>query len=149
MNFNKTTEYSFRILSFMAIEEDKRYSADVLSENLEIPFRYLRKQLTRLAKSGLLVSFRGKSGGYMIARKLDQITLYDIVQAAGEKTDQHICILGFDNCVFGKRCIFHGKWVKFQETIDEMLKSTTLEDIKKTKPKRFTIQHNLMLTKNN
>ena len=148
MNFSKTSEYSFRILGFMAIEEDKLYSAEVLNRNLDIPFRYLRKHLTKLTKSGLLVSYRGKSGGYKIARDLDQISLFDILEATGEKTYQHDCIFGFDNCVFGDRCYLHSKWVEIQKNIDEMLKSTTLEDMKNTTLKRFSIQHDLMLTKN-
>ncbi len=148
MNFSKTTEYSLRILGFMAIEDHKLYSAEVLNQNLDIPFRYLRKQLTRLTNGGFLISYRGKAGGYKIAKPLNEITLWDIVNATGEDSLYHECIFGFDSCAFGNKCALHHKWAKIQNSINDMLKNTTLEELKRTKPERFTIQHNLMLTKN-
>jgi len=148
MNFSKTTEYSLRILIYMAVEPDKQYSSEMLKDNLEIPYRYLRKQLTRLVKSGLLLSKQGKSGGYQIARPLKEITLYDIVNAAGEKQSYHVCFFGFETCMFGEKCIMHDKWQKIQDSLNELLKNTTLEELRENGPERFLIQHNLMLTKN-
>ncbi len=147
MNFSKTTEYSLRILSFMAVDETKLYNAEMLSSCLEIPFRYLRKQLTRLVKSGLLVSRQGKRGGYRISRPIKEISLWDIIGATEGVLNQHECLLGFDNCVFGSKCSLHEKWAAVQDVINEMLKNTTLAELKETGSHRFIIQHNL-LTKN-
>ena len=66
MNFNKTTEYAFRILSFMAEDESRIYSVDEIFKNLKIPYRYLRKLMTNLSKSELILSVQGKSGGFRI-----------------------------------------------------------------------------------
>ncbi len=148
MNFSKTTEYSLRILSYMAVEPEKRYSAETLNDKLEIPYRYLRKHLTKLAKCGLLTGIKGKSGGYKIAKPPGEITLFDIVKVTGKSQFRHICFFGFDNCVFGEKCIMHDKWQDIQKSIDKLLKDTTLEELKENGPERFIAQHNLMLTKN-
>ena len=132
----------------MSIEEDKIYSAEVLNENLEIPFRYLRKQLTKLSNNGLLTSYRGKSGGYMLSRPAKEITLWDIIEITEDTDHTHQCIFGFEDCAFGQRCAIHYKWEKIQDAINEMLKNTTLEELKRIGPQRFISQHNLMLTKN-
>ncbi|NPA37294.1 MAG: Rrf2 family transcriptional regulator, partial [Chlorobi bacterium] len=102
MRFSKTTEYSLRILSYMAIE-NKLYTAEMLKDNLEIPYRYLRKQLTKLVKDGFLVSVKGKSGGYKIAKSLKDISLLDIVGSTDDIRTHNICFFGFDNCVFGEK----------------------------------------------
>jgi len=148
MNFSKTTEYSLRILGFMSIEEHKLYSAEVLNENLEMPFRYLRKLLTKLSKNGLLISYRGKAGGYTLARPAKDITLWDVIRTTEDIGEKHQCIFGFEKCAFGGKCAIHHKWEKIQEVINEMLKNTTLEELKRIGPQRFISQHNLMLTKN-
>ena len=54
MNINKTAEYALRIFGYMALDDNKLYSANDIYENLKIPFRYLRKLLTTLSKSDLI-----------------------------------------------------------------------------------------------
>ena len=103
MNFSKTTEYALRIMSFMAMDEKKLYSANDIYENLEIPFRYLRKLLTTLSKSGLLISVQGKSGGYRISKNLCEISLFDIVNAMGDNPINNEGFFGFHDCAFVKK----------------------------------------------
>ncbi len=149
MNFSKTTEYSLRILSFMAIDETRLYNAEQLCGCLEIPYRYLRKQLTKLTKSGLLISLQGKNGGYKMSRPSKEISLWEIVKATEGEQNQHECLLGFDNCVFGAKCSLHEKWKTVQDSINDMLKSTTLAELKESGSHKFILQHNnLLLTKN-
>jgi len=146
MNFNKTTEYSLRILSYMAVNPDKLYHAEMLQDNIEVPYRYLKKQMTKLVKTGLLESVKGKQGGYKIARSLKEISLFDIVKASEDVHLTHTCLFGFDSCFYGDKCILHDKWEDIQNQINELLKNTTLQDLREGRPKRF-IEHNLMLTK--
>ncbi len=149
MYFSKTTEYSLRILSFMAIDETKLYNAEMLCSCLEIPYRYLRKQLTKLTKSGLLISLQGKNGGYKMSRSSEEVSLWDIVEATEGEQCVHECLLGFDNCVFGAKCSLHKKWETVQNSINEMLKNTTLAELRESGSHKFILQHNnLLLTKN-
>ena len=140
MKFSKTTEYSLRILSYMANGSSNLYNASELNEKLSIPLRYMRKQLTQLVKKGLLKSIQGKHGGYMIAKSSNEITLWDIVTATEDLQQTHECIFGFEDCVFGKSCSLHSKWNKVQDVYEAMLKSTTLEELKNCRTTRFGIQ---------
>jgi len=81
MNFSKTTEYAFRILSFMAQDERRLYNVDEIFGKLQIPYRYLRKMMTNLTRSGFIVSIQGKSGGYKISRITEDIKLLEILIA--------------------------------------------------------------------
>ena len=56
MNFNRTTEYALQIMSLMARDEARLYRTDDIYDKLKIPYRYLRKLMTGLAKSGLSVT---------------------------------------------------------------------------------------------
>jgi Rrf2 family transcriptional regulator, iron-sulfur cluster assembly transcription factor len=130
MNFNKTTEYSLRILSFMALDEKRLYSADYLFENIDIPFRYLRKLMTLLSKGDLIESVQGKGGGYRFSKNLDNISLLDIVQSVGDDIPVERCFFGFENCALRTPCAMHNKWIAIRENIRIVLKTTTLADFK-------------------
>lgn len=54
---------------------------DSLSAVEEIPSNYLGQILTDLRNGGLIISKRGKQGGYTLARTPEEISLWDIVFA--------------------------------------------------------------------
>lgn len=149
MNFSKTTEYALRILSFMAMDETKLYSANEIFEHLDIPYRYLRKQLTVLSKSGLMKSVQGIKGGYRIAKKLKDITLLDIIKACEDDFLTNICFFGFKECSFSNTCAMHDKWAIIKSNIKQVLESTTLTDLKNAGPPGFIIKNNFLNIKNN
>jgi Rrf2 family protein len=139
MNFNKTTEYALRILSYMAADEAKLYSADEIFQNLKIPYRYLRKQLTILSKSGLMISVQGIRGGYRLAKPNKDISLLDIVTACGEDFISDMCFFGIRECSFGQKCAMHDKWAVVKDSIRKVLGATTLADLKIAGPPNFNI----------
>jgi len=134
MNFSTTTEYSLRIMSYMALAEDKLHKATDIIEDLKIPHRYLRKLMTKLAKSGIIISIQGKYGGYKISKSLEDISLLEIVEAAGEKIIKKDCFFGLEKCLFHNKCSMHEKWASINQQIYDVLDSTKLSDIKKSKP---------------
>src|SRR5512137_1271886 len=53
-----------------------------ISRRQHISQRYLEQIFQSLKKAGIITSKRGPQGGYMLARKLDEITLAEIVKAS-------------------------------------------------------------------
>ena len=130
------------------MDEKKLYSAKNIYKSLRIPFRYLRKQLTILSKSGLITSVQGKSGGYRISKNLSEISLLDIIRAAGDDQINNDCFFGFKGCSFEKKCALHYKWEVVIESINNVLISTTLEELKKTGTPDCISKNSLIFTKN-
>ena len=148
MNFSKTTEYALNILSYMAVDESKLYSAEEIFKELKIPYRYLRKQLTILSKSDLITSIQGKYGGYRISKKLEDISLLDIINASGDKQLSNHCFFGFTTCAFREKCAFHDKWEKVRNEMHLVLSTTNLAELKNDGPHGHS-NSNLLLTKIN
>jgi Rrf2 family protein len=146
MNFSKTTEYALRILSYIAKDETKLYSAKEIFEKLGIPYRYLRKQLTVLSKSGLLISEQGIYGGYRLANKTGDVTMLDIVTACGELSKEEQCFFGAKECAFGQKCAMHDKWAVVKNHIRQVLRSTTLADLRTSGPPDFSKQNSFLNT---
>lgn len=60
--------------------DSKPVSGKLLAEKLNCPRRYLEPDLQSLVQHGILESRRGASGGYLMARHPQRITLLDILQ---------------------------------------------------------------------
>jgi Rrf2 family protein len=52
---------------------------------------YLAKQLQALSRAGLVRSVQGKSGGYVLTRSAEQITMLDIVEAIDGPGPAFVC----------------------------------------------------------
>ena len=130
LSFNKTTEYSFRIMSYVASDANKLYTSDDIYEELKIPFRYLRRLLTKLSNAGLLDSIQGKYGGFRLTKDLKDIRLYDIYKASEESTSDTSCFFGFPTCPSQGNCIMHDAWTDLRLNLLNVLKNTSLAELK-------------------
>ncbi len=139
MFLTRTTEYAIRILIFMAAKDRELYTTTYLSEELHIPYKYLTKIMTDLARVGLVESIKGRNGGFKIALPLDEITLYDIVSAVEGTQTLDSCILGFPDCSPDNPCALHYLWEKNKANIIKTMKETNLDYFRsiRSKIKRY------------
>ena len=131
MNFSKTTEYALQIMNLMSKDAGKLFSVNEIYNNLNIPLRYLKKQMTVLSKSGLIKSIQGRQGGYKFSKKIDDICLYDIVSVTEDNILKNICFFGYKVCNLKKPCIMHNKWAKIRNEMLNLLKNTKLSELNK------------------
>jgi Rrf2 family protein len=129
MNFSKTTQYALRVMSFMAKDEQSLYVANELYEQLQIPQHYLRSLLKDLSKSGLLVSTKGKGGGFRLSRSIDLISLSDIVKVTEHTEILSACIFGFENCCSEDKCVMHDIWTASKLNINNVLNTMSLRQV--------------------
>jgi len=131
MNFSKTTSYALSVLSFLADHESEKFSAKKLNEELEIPWPYLRQLLTKLSKSGFILSTQGRNGGYQLQKTADQIYLADIIDSTEGLNVLGTCIMGFKKCPFNHTCAMHEVWVETRANILKVLDTTSLDQLRK------------------
>ncbi|MEH0928935.1 RrF2 family transcriptional regulator [Micromonospora sp. CPCC 205558] len=62
-----------------------------LAELHDVSSSYLAKQLQSLARAGLIHSVQGKSGGYVLTRAPESITLLDVVRAVDGPGPTFVC----------------------------------------------------------
>jgi len=129
MKFQKTTEYAIRVMIYLAKYKEERFSANKLHRELNIPYKYLGRLMSRLSVAGLVEVLPGKLGGYKIAQELDTIYLYQITDLVEGLENYDRCVLGFSECSDGNPCSLHKQWVKHREGIKEMLYNTSLADL--------------------
>jgi len=128
MQLTTTTKYAIQILGLMAQNKDNKYSSKQLSDQLNIPYKYLAKIMTKLTKSEIILSSRGKFGGFTIIKEIKNIKIIDIV-IVFDNVDNKKCVLTDDKCDFEQKCIIHDKWEKPRCAIDDFFTKTTLLEL--------------------
>jgi len=75
-------DYACRVLAQLARHHGEGRLAHIeeLARIEAVPANYLVQILSELRNGGLILSRRGKQGGYVLARPPEKITLYDIVR---------------------------------------------------------------------
>jgi len=126
--FSKTAQYTFRILIFMSHDQDALFSATHIHEETDIPYKYLTMLLTKLAKSDILKATRGRNGGFLLNKSVDEIFLIDILDAIDENNCSN-CALGESACNEEHPCSLHESYVLPKVALVEMLHSTALSNL--------------------
>lgn len=74
------TDYAVRIVEMLAVS-NKKIDAHTISDETHVPLRFALKILRKLVSGGLIVSYKGARGGYMLAREPGRITLRQVIES--------------------------------------------------------------------
>jgi Rrf2 family protein len=89
----------------------------------------LASVLQKLARAGLVKSYKGPKGGFYLARPPERITLYDIVEAVGSLDNLTKCAIGLEDCKGDMLCPLHDQWQLVRQGIIDYLQRTTVTDM--------------------
>nr|WP_204988200.1 Rrf2 family transcriptional regulator [Sporohalobacter salinus] len=98
MQLTQETDYAIRAVLFLAKKEGEIVEAQVISDDQTIPKRFLLKICRKLIKAGIIESYRGKHGGYKLAKKPEKITLKDVIETIEKDLVVNRCQLDTDAC---------------------------------------------------
>ena len=130
MQLSNSSQYAIRILAYMADQEDsKLMNATELSEALHVPYKFLTKIMTELVKVGLVVSIRGREGGYQFEKKTSEIMVSDILDIFNDSIKDEQCVLGIGFCNGMCKCALHDQWMEPKYLLQKMFRESSLEDI--------------------
>ena len=131
MLITRATEYALLSLDYIR-KNDSPTGAEQLSNELNIPKSFLAKILQNLAKKEILTSKKGAKGGFILEKKIEDITLFEIVTAVeGRPAMVFDCGQYVDTCPNNgaQNCTISPFLGNFQKKIDSLLRSLTLKDI--------------------
>ncbi len=101
-----------------------------ISQRQQISLSYLEQLFGKLRRHELVESTRGPGGGYSLGRKIDAITVADIIVAVDEPIDATGCA-GRENCMGDDtgRCMTHDLWASLNQKMIEFLDSISLKKL--------------------
>lgn len=133
LKISKLTDYAVILLGSMQMGE--RYAASSLAERTLIPEPTVAKILKLLAGQNFLLSHRGVSGGYELARPLDGITILDLTDAIDGPVTMTACVDGaHHSCAAENICGLRGRWDSLNADIKGVLNNYTVAQMAMPRP---------------
>lgn len=130
MYISSFTDYAFRALMYLAINNEKLCTVEELSKALNISENHIKKIVHKLAKGGFINSIKGRAGGIKLAKNPDDINLADVIIFCDELNEVIKCFKG------EKSCSYLEKGCKLKKIIDDSVnvfknefRKYTLKDI--------------------
>jgi len=106
---------------------DKIINANTIAEMTDASRNHLAKVMLTLAKMGLVKSLRGPSGGFVLAKKPEDIRLIEVFEAIEGKISINDCPGNKPVCPFSK-CIMNNIIKKVTLEIRDYFSQQTLKD---------------------
>ncbi len=127
MQLSRFTDYSLRVLFYVAVNNDRLCHLAEISEYYGISTEHLRKVVHGLAKSGHLKTYRGKHGGIKLGLATDEINIGQVV----EQTEGGGPLINCDqpSCLLMRHCTLKPVFFEAQQAFMNVLKGYTLADL--------------------
>ncbi len=126
MHLTLEADYAVRIVHCLACAANKRVDAKTISEKTGVTLRFTLKIMRKLVAGGIIRSYKGTRGGYELARELDDLTLYDVIEIVEGPYSISRCVAPDFECTHVKDgregCLFHGIYQEISEMVQERLK---------------------------
>lgn len=128
MRMSKLADYGIVLLTHMAMgNEGTLYTAQDLSVRSRVPLPTASKLLKSLARAGLVLSHRGRNGGYGLARGADRISVAEIIAAIEGPIGITECGTGVVGaCDLEAFCAARGRWGPISRAIERALQDVPL-----------------------
>lgn len=129
--------YGLRSIADLVINaHDSPVPLRTIAERQGISESYLEQVFALLRKAGLVKAIRGSYGGYVLTRPAQQITVGEVLQALeGPLTLANCAAEGTLECDKMDSCLTMSFWKELSAKMDEVLSTTTLQDlVKKENP---------------
>lgn len=136
MRVSPLEDHCLRCLARIARAEG-RVTIPRIAEAEGLSVENTAKVLAKLREVGLIESFRGKDGGYVLARPAAQISISDVLQAIGGELFEYERCSGADAgepCVHAGDCTIRPIWLLLGELMHGFLNAITLADLVDDEP---------------
>ena len=125
--------YALRIMTELALRSEPAPLKEIALKQ-GIPHKYSESIMTELAKAGLVVSARGKSGGYRLSRAPEQYSVWEILRVTESSFSAVSCS---DSCTESEDtacphagiCPTQPMWRALDETLKDFFNRYTLAEL--------------------
>jgi Rrf2 family protein len=128
MHVSARSDYAIRAAAELAAAGDAM-KGDRIAEAQSIPLKFLENVLLELKHAGIVSSRRGATGGYLLARPANEISLADVIRAVdgpmanvrGQRPEEVEYA--------GPAASLREVWIAVRASLREVLEATSLADL--------------------
>ena len=135
MKFSTRGRYGVQIMVDLAQHATEGpISLKSVADRQKLSEHYLEQLVPELRKAGLVKSIRGSQGGYILAKKPEDIYIGDVIRILEGPIAPVDCTNesnGLSCCEKTDFCITREVWVKVRDSINDVVDSISLADLLK------------------
>jgi Rrf2 family protein len=122
MQITRQADYAVRAMVYLAqLEPNKKAATGRIAQEKGIPPSFLAKIVSQLNVAGLLQTSRGAKGGVSLAKKAEEISLLDVVEAIDGPILLNDCVGETSTCNQDDDCPLKPVWCDAQKMLVEHL----------------------------
>ena len=132
MKISTKGRYALRIMLDLAMHgSGELVPLKEISKRQDITLKYMEQIISPLARAGFVVSLRGSSGGYRLARRPSEYTCGEILRVVEGPLVPTVCLSNQDyvDCPRAEECPTLSFWQGLSDVINQYVDGVTLEDL--------------------
>lgn len=132
---SKKCQYALHALTYLStVKEGGSVTIGEIAEEKNIPKKFLETILLDMKNAGILGSKKGKSGGYYLRKKTDQISILEVIRLIDGAVAMLPCVsLHFYNscgmCANEEECSINRIFGQVRDETLKILSSNTVSDL--------------------
>lgn len=130
MTLTRAADYGIRVMIHLAtLAPGTRVSRSELASASNCPEQFLSKVLQSLTHAGLVISHRGNTGGFELARVQSGATMLDVIEALEGPLRLNVCLDGEGECSRKEWCPAYGVCNEAQNALSGVLRGAHIGDL--------------------
>lgn len=139
LRISKLTDYATLVMVALAENHGSRLPAVRVAEITQLEIPTVAKILKILARSELVQSFRGVSGGYSLACRPEEISIAAVIRAMEGPIALTECSLEPGLCAHESSCQLRGNWQRIGVVVESALEKLSVHDMMSSPAPRITV----------
>ncbi|MFA7668411.1 MAG: SUF system Fe-S cluster assembly regulator [Burkholderiaceae bacterium] len=130
LRVSKIIDYGTLVLTHMASDPDRVFSAADLAATLGLGQPVVSKVLKSLTQPEIVKSTRGARGGYMLGRAAEEISIADIIDALDDQPfGLTECTATPGACSVEAACSIRNNWQRINAVVRKTLEQVSIADM--------------------
>jgi len=132
MKLSTKGRYGLRALVDLAQNSrEEAASTGSIAQRQGISERYLEQLMGKLKRAGIISAIRGAQGGYVLARRAEDITIGEVLRSLEGDLNAVDCPAAMDSgeCYGSEQCAAKMVWKKINDVINQTVNSIRLSDL--------------------
>lgn len=141
--FSKSCEYGLRSMLYITQQSalGNKVGVKEISKAIDSPEAFTGKILQKLVKSKIVISIKGRWGGFLVDEKTAKNTsIGKIVEVIDGNEIYTSCGLGLTKCDAKNPCPLHDKFLAIRNDLRQMLEQNTVFDLATSENKKIQLK---------
>lgn len=130
LQLTRRGDYAIRaMLALGQAPDSTRLSVRHIAGSMDIPVAFLPQVMRDLVAAGLVEPTTGRSGGYLLSRRREDISVLEIIESVEGESRRISCVLRGGPCGRDGHCDAHDVFFGAQEAMLRRLADASLADL--------------------